>query len=115
MVDAHGGDVAHADEFCCLGPAMSRNNSVGTINEDRTDKSKFFDARCNLLDLLGSVRARIPCPRLQLVGILICNLQRSHGSAPPRSAPRTNRHPSLSTSSRQAAQRNGPGADSAND
>jgi hypothetical protein len=70
MVDAHGGDVAHANEFCCLGPAMSRNNSVGTINEDRTDKSKFFDARCNLLDLLGSVRARIPCPRLQLVGPL---------------------------------------------
>jgi hypothetical protein len=70
MVDAHGGDVAHANEFCCLGPAMSRNNSVGTINEDRTDKSKFFDARCNLLDLLCSVRARIPCPRLQLVGSL---------------------------------------------
>ena len=60
MVDAHGGDVAHADEFCCLDPAMSRNNSVGAINEDRTDKSKFFDTRCNLFDLLGSVRARIP-------------------------------------------------------
>jgi hypothetical protein len=70
QIDAHGGNVAHADEFCCLGPAMSRNNSVGTIDEDRTDKSKFFDARCNLLDLLGSVRARIPCPRLQLVGSL---------------------------------------------
>ena len=39
MVDARGGDVAHADEFCCLGAAMCRNN--GTINEDRTNKSKF--------------------------------------------------------------------------
>ena len=64
MVDAHGGDVAHADEFCCLNPAMSRNNSVSAINEDRTDKSKFFDARCNLLDLLGRVRAWIFSPRL---------------------------------------------------
>jgi hypothetical protein len=61
---AHGGDVAHADEFCCLGPAMFRNNPVSAINEDRTDKSEFFDARCNLLDLLCSVRAWIPCPRL---------------------------------------------------
>ena len=93
MVDAHGGNVAHADEFfCCLGPAMSRNNSVGTINEDRTDKSKFFDARCNLLDLLGSVRARIPCPRLQLVGSLYVTFNAAIGSAPPRSAPRTNHH-----------------------
>jgi hypothetical protein len=42
MVDAHGRDVAHTDEFRCLGPAMSRNNSVVTISEDRTDKSEFF-------------------------------------------------------------------------
>src|SRR5256885_8659355 len=78
---------------------MSRNNPVSAINEDRADKSEFFDARCNLLDLLGRVRAWIPCPRLQLVGVLIYNLQRSHGSAPPRSAPRTN-HPSLSPAAR---------------
>jgi len=64
MVDAHGWDVAHADEFCCLDPAMSRNNPVSAINEDRTDKSEFFDAHRNLLDLHGSVRAWIPCPRL---------------------------------------------------
>jgi len=48
MVDAHSWDVAHADEFRCLGPAMSRNNSVATINKDRTDKSEFFDARYKL-------------------------------------------------------------------
>jgi hypothetical protein len=60
MIDLHGWHVAHADKLCRFDSAMSRNYTVGTINENRTDKSEFFDARCNLFDLLCGVRAGIP-------------------------------------------------------
>ena len=59
MVDPNRRDVAHADEFRCLDPGMSRNYSVGPISQDGIDKSEFFDTRSNLLDLFRSVRAWI--------------------------------------------------------
>jgi hypothetical protein len=38
---------------------MSCDYSVRTIDEDWADKSKLFDARGNLLDLFGGMRAWI--------------------------------------------------------
>jgi hypothetical protein len=63
MVNAHGWDVAHAIKFRCLCPGMSRNNFVGTINQDWIDASEFFEACRNLLDLFSRVRARVLAPR----------------------------------------------------
>src|SRR6516165_8012616 len=63
MIDAHGRDITHADDLGCLDSALSRNNSVGTINQDRTDKREFFDAGGNLLDLFLGVRAWVSCSR----------------------------------------------------
>jgi hypothetical protein len=58
---------------------MSGNNSIGTISQDRIDKSEFLDARRDLLDLLSRVRARVVCPWLQLTRIFVNNLECSHG------------------------------------
>ena len=53
MIDTHGRDIAHPQELRCFDPRMSRNNPVCSVNQDRIDKSKFSDARGNLVDLLG--------------------------------------------------------------
>lgn len=82
MVDVHGRHITHADEFGRLGPAMPRDDAAGTVSQDRTDKAKFLDARGNLLDLLLSMGARVSCPRLELSGVFIGDLQR--GERPAR-------------------------------
>jgi hypothetical protein len=61
---------------------MPGYDSVGTIDQNRIDKSEFFDAGLDLPDLLCSMRSRIPSARPQLRGILIGDFQGGQGSLP---------------------------------
>ena len=75
MVDPHRRNIAHAYHLRCLGTRMARDNSVGPIGQNWSEKSEFPDARRNLLDLSRRVRAWIVSPRLKLTGILVLNPQ----------------------------------------
>src|SRR5215471_5840354 len=75
-------------ELCRLGTAISGDYSTGAVDQDRIDESEFCDARGDLPDLSSRMGPRVLCPRLELAGVLIDNLQCGHVS-PRLRAPKT--------------------------
>jgi hypothetical protein len=78
MVDSHGRDIAHPKELCRLDSAVSGDYSIGGVDQDRIDETELCDARRDLPDLPSSMRPWILCPRLELAGVFIDDLQCSH-------------------------------------
>jgi hypothetical protein len=78
VVDSHSRDIAHPKELCRFDSAVSGDYSIGGVDQDRIDKSEFCDARGDLPDLPSSMRPWFLCPRLELAGVFIDDLQCSH-------------------------------------
>src|SRR5712672_997362 len=74
MINADGRDVAHADQLRRFDPAVSGNDSVGAIDQNRIDKPKFLDAGLDLPNLLCGMCSGIASARFQLRGVFIRDL-----------------------------------------
>jgi hypothetical protein len=78
MTCADGRDSGHAELLCGLHPTMARYDAVRAVDQDRTDKAEFLNARSNLSDLLRAMRAWIAVPASELGRVLKGYLQGRH-------------------------------------
>ena len=75
VADSDRRNIIHSKQLGRLDPAVTSDDPVGGVDQNRTHKAEFFDALRNLSDLPLRVSARIMLAGPELDGILIRNFE----------------------------------------